>query len=1043
MIHGHPARRPERRRGVRFAVLCCLVSAGMLAPRAALAASPAPLQAGRGAPGGRPSAAARGEGAAQDERALLAAERAEADLQRRRGRYRDALRLLEELVADDEADALSWAAIARVRRDLAEYDRAERNARRALELGREAHDAEARRAGVVELAETLVVVGRAREALSALEGEAEQFQPGEDPVAAWLFARAYAEAGDLEAARRIARAAAASEPPASDWRALLARGQCQRWVGLLEAASRSLVSADKASRQALGSAASEPEVLVALADLYFESEREVEAPGKRSAGALYREALAAHPTYEAGLLGQFELFRYNRRRVSKSPEEILAELLAVAPDSIAGRIAAATADLEDGRLVSVREQLQRLGQLAPERRAVRTLEAALAWVEHRRDDCEAILAALAETSPLDSAPERSVGKALIELYRFSEGVPFLQRAVERDPGDYEAWTQLGEALANTGREDEAREALALAKERARGRQDAFRNNLTLVLERMQREHVVEPFGELTFSWQPDAAEVLRTYLLPYYQAAREELAARYGFTPGPTRIEVFRRHQDFSVRSVGFEGFPALGVCFGPVVTAVSPLSEMRGSFSWARTGFHEFSHVVHLGLSNNRCPRWITEGLATWEEVRRNPTWTRNMRRDLVDAYANDDLILVRDLNRAFRGPRILFGYYQGGLLCEMLIDRHGFTPMVRLLQAFDLGADLDQAFRSVFDTTPEEVDAAFRAFVAERIAGLAVEPRWSDSKLRRLQLRLASEPPRDDAALEAWANDWATVAWGAWQAGRRVDADNALRRLERANAVPPRARFLEGEIALSDRDVERARELWQGAIDAGGTDYRALVGLGTILLRVRLDLDAAEAVLKRAAEVFPGYPDSELSAERLLIELYTRRKDEDAAMRAREAWLAWQPGEYAERLEVAAWHVAQGRDVDAVRLYADANEVDPFRRDLHVAWGRALQRLGRHEEALRELRVALVVPVELDLDHRVYTGPLEALPPGANPARLPQSLLATLPPEQIEYQRLTPREEAELHRERATSFDALGRVDEAQAARALADQVEAGAQR
>jgi p-hydroxybenzoate 3-monooxygenase len=84
---------------------------------------------------------------------------------------------------------------------------------------------------------------------------------------------------------------------------------------------------------------------------------------------------------------------------------------------------------------------------------------------------------------------------------------------------------------------------------------------------------------------------------------------------------------------------------------------------------------VIHLGLSHNRCPRWITEGLATWEEEHKHACWTRNMRRDLIDALANDDLIRVRDLNRAFRGPRILFGYYEGGLLCKMLIDERGFA--------------------------------------------------------------------------------------------------------------------------------------------------------------------------------------------------------------------------------------------------------------------------------------------------------------------------------------------------------------------------------
>ena len=58
-------------------------------------------------------------------------------------------------------------------------------------------------------------------------------------------------------------------------------------------------------------------------------------------------------------------------------------------------------------------------------------------------------------------------------------------------------------------------------------------------------------------------------MVPFYRTARLDLASRYGHTPGETLIEVFRKHGDFSVRSVGFEGFPALGVCFGPVVTAL------------------------------------------------------------------------------------------------------------------------------------------------------------------------------------------------------------------------------------------------------------------------------------------------------------------------------------------------------------------------------------------------------------------------------------------------------------------------------------------
>ncbi|QDV06833.1 hypothetical protein Poly30_23490 [Planctomycetes bacterium Poly30] len=953
----------------------------------------------------------------QDEKALVAAERAEADLLRRRGDLVGALAITDELLDDDEEDALTLAVRARIRFDRGELERAEKTVLEALAAAR---DAESRAAAGRVLADVLVRLGRAPEVLPLLE--AVQFEDGKggkpflspdtDPRDAWMLVTLKDAVGDRAAAEQFARTGAGTNPAEDDWRGLLAKARCQRRAGLLAAASQGLVQADQAARKAEGT---EPDVLVELASLYFESEREIEAPGKRSAGNLLREALEIHGTHEDGLLVQFDLHRFNRRRVSKSPDEILGEIYAANPDSIRGLVAGASADLDDGKLVSVRAKLQRLDDLAPKRRDVRTLHAALSWVEHDRETTASLLEDLLKNAPLDPIPERTIGMHLSELYRFAESLDFLMAAVQRDPLDYEGWTALGESLANTGDEDGAREALAKAEEAARGRRDAFRSNLTLVLERMQRSHRTESKGALSFSWQPDAAEVLGTYLVPYYTQAREELAKRYGFTPGPTTIAVFRKHEDFSVRSVGFAGFPALGVCFGPVVTAVSPLSRLRGSFSWARTGFHEFSHVIHLGLSNNRCPRWITEGLATWEEVERNPTWTRNMRRDLVDAFASDDLIPLRELNRAFRGPRILFGYYQGGLLCEMLIDEHGFPPMIKLLRAFDLGADLDQAFKSVFDTTPEQVDADFHEFVKKKVENLHIEPRWSLSRVRRLQLRTPAEPPEGATARESWAEDWATIAYGSWQQGRRIDAESALQTLKNAGAEPVRALFLKAEMAGSRSDLLRAKRLWEEAIARGGRDYRALIALGQLYLAGSgsdgpADFEKAEATLLMAVEAFPGFDDGARSAERMLVDLYRLQDKGDEAMRWLEEWTRWNAGEYDARIEVAEWHVENGRDARAAELYAEANEVDMFRRDLHIDWAKTLERLGRFSEAAREYGVALAVPSKLDPAHVVFTGPADQLPQGVDPENLPASLLGDLPQEFLEPVPLSEEERAEL---------------------------------
>lgn len=85
---------------------------------------------------------------------------------------------------------------------------------------------------------------------------------------------------------------------------------------------------------------------------------------------------------------------------------------------------------------------------------------------------------------------------------------------------------------------------------------------------------------------------------------------------------------------------------------------------------------------------------------------------------------------------------------------------------------------------------------------------------------------------------------------------------------------------------------------------------------------------------------------------------------MAARLRWLEWNAGDYEVRARVAGWLAEQGRYAESERLWQEANEVDPFRRHLHYAWGLALRELGRHEEALREFRVAVAVPAELDGD-------------------------------------------------------------------------------
>ena len=937
------------------------------------------------------------------------------DFDRRHGANRSTLETLDQILEETPDDHACRALRARSRFHAGDYPGAVEDARAALDGARNGglsgEDAAAcARIWLLVLTE----LGREEEALAAVEPlptttqptggkPADLLHPERDPRDAWALARALKEAGRRDEA--TARWQQGAEAKATTWDELLDRARCQRALGFVERAAQTLVSADKVASDGSGV---EPDVLVELAETYFEFYGEVDDPVSRahSPADLCREALEKAKDHEEARLLLFRLHRFNWQRTSQAPSEILEALLVERPASIRAQVARASSAIDDGDLVTARDALAQLAKLAPARRDVRSERAALAWVEHREDEARGLLEELLAEDPRDSAPELAVGWHLLELYRFAESLPFLEKAVERNSRDWVAWLQLGRAQANVGDESKARESLNHAVQVGEGRRDAWRDNTLLVLKRMAETMVTKDLGDLRFVWRPDEAAVLETYYAPFYSRAREELAARYGFTPGPVQIEVFRAWEDFSVRSTGFQGYPALGVCFGPVVTAVSPLCQLRGTFSWARTSYHEFTHVVHLGLSHNRCPRWITEGLATWEEGAKRASWWRNMRRDLLDARANEAILPVRRLNNAFRGPRVLFAYYQSGLLCRMLIERHGFPPMVRLLEAFDRGADLDGALREVFGKSPEELDSEFLAFVDDVLKGLAIEPRWSREKTFELRFRLSRMPPDEPAARPAWADEWCRVAWGSYLQGKTVDAQEALRLAELAGDLPPRGEFLRGELLLDQRDEDGAAGAFRAGLERGGEDYRARMALGSLLVH-KGKLEEAEHEFTAAEHAFPGFDDPHFCAELELARLFERSGKDTEANEARLRWLDWNAGDYATRVKVAEWLDRETRHEESVRLWEEANDVDPFRRHLHYAWGLALRALGRHEEARREFRTGLAVSFELDGD--VQLGSTEGL------TRDEVLELTGLDPEELE--KLTPEELQE--RLRATSQD------------------------
>ena len=211
------------------------------------------------------------------------------------------------------------------------------------------------------------------------------------------------------------------------------------------------------------------------------------------------------------------------------------------------------------------------------------------------------------------------------------------------------------------------------------------------------------------------------YIHDLAESAYAHFKTRYQHEPAkPIRIELYPDHADFSVRSVGVAGVGLLGVCFGPVIAMDSPAARDRGEFNWGSTLWHELAHVFHLSMTDNRVPRWFSEGLSVYEERAARPGWGGDVSPDFLLAYLEGRLLPLSELNNGFVRPsypeQISHSYFQASLVFEFIEARWGFDVIREILTAFKDSKNNDEVLLSGLKLDAKSLDAAFDTYLKNK---------------------------------------------------------------------------------------------------------------------------------------------------------------------------------------------------------------------------------------------------------------------------------------------------------------------------------------
>ena len=499
-----------------------------------------------------------------------------------------------------------------------------------------------RNEGIVGASKAFFMMGNTQEAINIIEQVIEDDDYASYPLLSTQLAEVKRSIGQSAEAIEILSVLIEGqfEPPV---RALVQYGSLLRFVGRKAEAGEYLDRAVQRYNNGLVFA-SEDVVMVALASWLLGNFHD--------ANSLFDEATRANPNnLEAHVLwGDLFLEKYNASDAERSyqdaldinsryvpalvgiarvvgDERSLQRALAINPNSVIAMEAYGQLLLMASRQDEALEYFERALNINPESLKTLSILAAQAAFNQREDEYEAFKSQVDEFSPNNPQFLGDVADTFGNNYLFAEAVEFARAAIESDSEYWQGYTLLGSNLIRLGEEEEGKANLEISFEN-----DPFNvltSNMLKVFDTLETYATLESENFKVRMSQNDA-DILWPYLEPLLEESWDTLTVKYGFEPeGPILIEVFENTEDFAVRSVGLPDIgPLVGICFGKVVTLISPDTL---SANWQEIVWHEFMHVITLQMTNNRMPRWLSEGISVWEEREGRPYWGRSQGLDLV----------------------------------------------------------------------------------------------------------------------------------------------------------------------------------------------------------------------------------------------------------------------------------------------------------------------------------------------------------------------------------------------------------------------------
>jgi tetratricopeptide (TPR) repeat protein len=827
----------------------------------------------------------------------------------RTGKYQDAISILSRVPASND----EWVS---VQRDLVhayaaigKYDDAENTARRTA----------AGRAGAEmanTLGEVLLLRGKRATAESAFV-RASNEHAADSLTAAYNLAVLHYDRGDRERAMKefdrfidIYNAAGGVNLTSDE---LVAVAGAVEYLGAND--PQLFKDALKAYDRAVSTDPTNANAKVKLGELFLRKYNFAEAQ------STFEEVLSVNPLNARALLGAAKRLEQDGRGGADS---LLRAALNVNPEYVEARALHGEMLMSLDDYTAAQKDIDRALSVNPSSPDALAVGAAIRYLTHDTTGFSAIRQRALALNPRDGDFYGTLAELASRVRLYRQAADFAKQAVTLDPKNWNAWSALGMNQMRLGQIAEGKASLDTS---FKGDPYNVWAKNTLDLLDTYKNYDLVASEHFQFMIEKDESPILSIYLKDLAENAYATFAKRYAFMPPPpVRVEVYRSHADFSVRTVGLAGLGALGVSFGTTLAFDSPAAKDAGPFNWGSTVWHELAHTFTLGMTDNRIPRWLSEGLSVYEEHHATPGWGFGVTPDFLAAFKSDSLVPVSRMNDGFMHPaypqQVQFSYYQASLVCELIARDYGESALLKMLQAYKDGATTEQVFQRVLNTDMKSFDRKFTDYLSARFA--AVLP--SITK-QRPKLTSAMSVEELVQAATVLPNDFGVqLLAGAGLLGHN-EVDKAIPLLEKARSIFPEYGGDDSPYALLSMAYEKKGDQRKQAdvltkwMSLTETNTKALMKLADLLQALGDARGAADA-LDRAMFVNPF----DLATHQRLAELSRAAGDKRLVVRERAAIVALGPVDRADALyQLALAQHDAGDDTQARKSVLRALEEAP----------------------------------------------------------------------------------------------------------------------